>query len=47
MFKFTTPGGLAKLIADVNPDNAMLDLTMSILDDQGSTIATAGHAVAW
>ncbi len=44
MFKFTTPGGIADIIASVNPDNAMLDLSMSILDSNGNVISTAATA---
>jgi hypothetical protein len=40
-FSFTTPGGVANIVADVAPFGAMLDLSLSLYDANGTLLATS------
>jgi hypothetical protein len=43
-FSFTTPGGVANIVADVAPFGAMLDLSMTLYDASGNPLATSATA---
>ena len=40
-FSFTTPGGVVRLNADVNPYSPMLDLSLSLYDSSGNLITSS------
>jgi hypothetical protein len=41
---FHTPGGVASIFANVNPDTPMLDLSLSIIDGDGNIVGSAATA---